>query len=481
VREFRFAAAAKRMRDLRPLLRTECYDVLADQVAIAFSSDASTWRYFVQRCRARDWEIPAATDPSELAKTIPAEVARRYVLAHLPELSVWDCVGLAGAFTDLAEVQAADELLGRARQLVGQGGTDQEQYAAWVNMHAAPIDAEIAALRDLRDVAGWTVPAIAAGSPDLAPWFGRRRLSEVAHAIGADGDVETGTWDDAMTQSWLQGGLAWAPEQWEAERAWRAGARADRRDGIGGWTVTSPQWEVFTDVSADFAGEAALVLESSLHLGAGALGWPSYRHARIAARIYSRRASYEEITHDRSGGEWVPRLNSVLSFLDDPLHSDFEQFHYPTLLHEGTHAVLSYAGVGNAPPWLNQGLACFVERWNPTWSAAANSAATVDFVRRAGSLETARDTGTLPTFAELTRLSGADWVPDDFGPVTAAHYAAAESLLVYLADDPAHWKLVGDWLAAVRVGSDPAATLTDAQRAEIEKGWRDLVAFECDK
>jgi hypothetical protein len=183
------------------------------------------------------------------------------------------------------------------------------------------------------------------------------------------------------------------------------------------------------------------------------------------------------VAHDKSGGEWFAAIDALRTFLDDPLHTDFEQFRYPTLVHEATHAVVTHA-VGGAPNWIHEGLACYVERWDPTRSAVVNLNATKDWVRRPRALESARDAGNLPTFDALTQIPNF-WVPDDGGPITIARYAAAESLFVYLADDPANWKLVGGWLNTARWGKDPAKTLTDKQRADIQKGWSDLVEFEC--
>jgi hypothetical protein len=114
----------------------------------------------------------------------------------------------------------------------------------------------------------------------------------------------------------------------------------------------------------------------------------------------------------------------------------------------------------------------------PTWSMSANWGSTKDWVRRKRTLEAARDSKTLPTVDELLAITG-KWDVDGFGPITVARYAAAESFFVYLADDDARWKLVGDWLVACRNKKGPAATITAEQRAEFAKGWADVVDFIC--
>jgi hypothetical protein len=173
----------------------------------------------------------------------------------------------------------------------------------------------------------------------------------------------------------------------------------------------------------------------------------------------------------------MPALNAVLSFVDDPMHDDFEDFRWPTLVHEATHAALAWS-VGNVPAWMNEGLACFVQRWMPTWSMSANWGSTKDWVRRKRTLEAARDSKNLPTVDELLAITG-KWDADGFGPITVARYAAAESFFVYLADDEARWKLVGDWLVACRNRKDPAATINAERRAEFAKGWAETIDFIC--
>src|SRR6185295_10550119 len=98
------------------------------------------------------------------------------------------------------------------------------------------------------------------------------------------------------------GGLPWAPEQWQEERAWLTKVRRDTRDELAGWSLKSRNWEVFTDVSAEFAGEAALVLESAWKQAPAGLGFDAGGGVRVGARIYRRRADYEAVTHDHSGG-----------------------------------------------------------------------------------------------------------------------------------------------------------------------------------
>jgi hypothetical protein len=339
------------------------------------------------------------------------------------------------------------------------------------------IDVEIAAFRELRSISAMRLPTSAADDPNVARWFAKRRTTDVAHAIGTDGPVEIGPWDDAMTASFLEGGLPWAPEQWEVERTRRDAAVAETKDGIRGFVVRSPNWDVFSDVSAEFAAQTSLVLEAGYGQAQAGLGVVANPAKRLGARVYAHRATYRDITRDFSGGEWIPKLNSVLSFVDDPLHDDFEEFRWPTLVHEATHAALAW-GVGNVPSWMNEGLACFVQRWMPTWSMSANWGSTQDWVRRKRTLEAARDAGNLPTLDQLLAVTG-KWDADDFGPITSARYAAAESFFVYLADDEARWKLVGDWLAVCKKRQDPTATITPEQRAEFAKGWADVVDFIC--
>lgn len=483
VREYRFTEAAARIDALRPLLKTECYDALAIRIVRRLRLVAAEWDWLRTWASTSSGGTASGSRPvpepgsMEARTTHPSAVFDASVRPRLGEIPALEVFYVGLAFLELGEPEVAQTCFDASRNALG----DDRIWPGLLRVFD-DVPEEVHALRDLRMIAESRVPAGPAGPPDLSAWFARNRRSEVAHAIGGGGPVELGTWNEDMTKSWFANGLAWAPEQWDAERAWRAVATEETREDIRGWVVRSPQWEVFSDTSADLCGHAALVLEAAWVLARDALGVQAMTRDPVGARIFKRRSDYEAITHDKSRGEWDSRRNSVLTFLDDPLATDFDEFPYPTLAHEATHAVIRF-GVGGAPEWIGEGLACYVERWNPTASVAVNRSLTKDWVRRPRTLEASRDAKLLPTFDELTRLVTVrpDWVPDDFGPVTLAHYAAAESLFVFLADDAERWKLVGTWLAECRRRRDPAATLTDAQRKEVSDGWRDLVEFVCSR
>lgn len=472
VRELRFDEAARKIAEIRPRLQTWCYDALALRVLYGFAHDESTLRGFRALCAQRGWEPPPAPGSPDAKTTTPSELWSRYVVPHFDEEWVSISFTWPRLLLDLGEADAAAASVERARQEVAKHYADPVMRTRW-DEYLAPFDEEIRAIRELRDRSPWRVPESAAG---LESWFGQWRPSLVAHAIGGDGTVEMGAWDDAMTRAYLEGGLPWAPEQWQVERARVAAARDEVKDGLTGWSVRSPNWDAFTDVSTEFAGETTLVLESGWAQAQTALGVVADHYEPVLARVYRFRDAYEAITHDRSGGHWVPGMNSVLTFLSDPDRTDFAQFRYPTLVHEATHAALSW-GTRGVPAWMHEGLACWVARWSPAASIAANEAATRSWVRYRRSLLAARDAGTLPTLDQLLSIRSG-WDADSFGPVTMARYAAAESLFVYLSDDSERWKVVGRWIAAARKGVDPATTLTPAERADMEKGWRDFVEFQ---
>ena len=480
VREMKFREAAEAMEAIRPRLQTWCYEVLALRVASAFREDQSYWS-------AGRWSTPSgmqtlpAAGSQEAATLTPAQIAAAYVTPNLGAGGSIDWyVGMGRAFTDLGESDVATALLAKAREAIEQlDPRTVKWFRRWI-ANALALDAEIAALRDLRDAAGWRVPAEAGGPPELTAWFARHRPTDLAHAIGAGGDVELGPWDDTMTKSWLDGGLVWAPEQWQAERAWLAQASETQLDGIRGWTVPSAVWETFTDVSPEFAAEAAMVLESAWVQGQIAVGRTARPWRPIGARIYSRRAAYEDTVHNKFRGCWSSTQNAMFTFLDDPNRTDFDDFHWPTLAHEATHAVLAYALGRDPPEWINEGLACYVQRWDPTRSIAVNQALTRDWVDCARTLEVVRDAGQIPTLDQFARLQSVpEFAIEDDRAATHRNYALAESLFVHLGSDLERWKIVGSWLDAVRAGRDPSPIPAPPKRDELEKGWRDFIEFSC--
>jgi hypothetical protein len=471
VREFRFEEARERMRDLRPVLETWCYDALALRAAEEFARDRVAWSSFMSLCKARGWDLPPPPGSADAKTLTPAETWQRYVLPHLDDPAAVVHFNLVQVFVDLGEPTAAELWLETARRHAAKTYVDRPEDLTRVDAYFAPSEEELEALHALRDAARYRIPASADGLED---WFASHRPTLVAHAVGLDGDVELGAWDDAMTKAFLDGGLPWAPEQWQTQRARLAAAREQKIDGLSGWTATSPNWEVFTDVSAEFAAEATLVLEAGWKQAQVATGVGADHLLPVKARIYKRRLDYQAITHDRSGGHWMPGMNSVLTFLDDPDRTDFRDFRYPTLVHEATHAALSWGVGAGVPAWMHEGLACYVQRWSPTASVALNEGLTRDWVRRPRALAAALAAGTLPSLDGLLSLRS-DWDADDFGPLTSARYAAAESLFVHLAGDPERWKLVGAWIAAARKRADPGATPRPPQRGELAKSWKEFV------
>jgi hypothetical protein len=475
VRQLRFEEAAAKMDAVRGELATWCYDALAIRAAGSFRNDAMWWKWYGTHCTNQKWAAPPMAGTTAADTTPPAALFGTYVRPHLSELNYYVAMGLGKVFLDLGELDAAAECLARSRQALA--APELAAALAVVGPFLDECDVEIAAFRELRSLTALRLPATAFEDAGVTRWFATRRPTEVAHAIGTDGAVEIGEWDEAMSKSFLEGGLPWAPEQWEVERARRDAAKRETRDGIAGFVVRSPKWEVFSDVSAEFAAHASLVLEAGFGQTQAGLGVTANPQRRLGARIYAHRATYREITRDFSGGEWMPKLNSVLTFVDDPLRDDFEQFRYTTLVHESTHAALHWS-VGAVPAWMNEGLACFVQRWNPTWSMAVNWGSTKDWVRRRRILEKARDEGRLPTLDQLLALTDG-WDADDFGPITTARYAAAESFFVYLAGDAERWLNVRRWLGVCANRQDPTATITKEQRAEFAKGWAELIDFVC--
>jgi hypothetical protein len=242
--------------------------------------------------------------------------------------------------------------------------------------------------------------------------------------------------------------------------------------------VRSPQWDVFSDVSPEFAARASLVLDAAFLQAQCVLAQKTTEVPRIGARIFRSQRDYRAITGDESAGHWVPKLNSVLTFLDDPRRTDFDEFQYPILVHEAAHAAVSWCGLGGSPAWLNEGVACSFERIDPTRSRTVNRAATQGWFRRVGAARAAREAGIFPTLAELTAIR-TGWDADDFGPVTRARYAAAESLVVALSQQPETARVLRKWIDAVRNRQDPVRSVGSHELAAVEREWRLFLQATC--
>jgi hypothetical protein len=463
VRELRFRDASERITALRPHLETWCYDELAIRLADRLRQNAELWEWWRRECRKRSWPEPPSTVDTGRGGPDAVSVVRESVLPHLADIPRETRVQLGFLFLELGDANAAQAC--------------HETRTAAALEQIRELREEIAALDSFPGTADRSVPVTVEPESRLAAWFAKHRGSLLAHAVGSDGPVELGVWDDEMTASFLAGGLPWAPEQWEVERRRLAAVVPDVVDRIHGHSASSPRWRVFTDVSADFAAQATLVLEAAFNQAQDGLGLPPAGPVPIEARIYEHRRDYAAITHDTSSGHWIARLNAVLTFLDDPDRTDFETFRYPTLVHEATHAALSRCLRHEPPSWMHEGLACFVQRWDPTRSVELNRRTTHDWVRNRAGLERLRDQRLLPPLDELCRHVTTLNV-DDFGMKTSANYAAAASFFVYLAGDDERWETVRNWLDAVRNGLLPSLP-PRPQSDDLEKGWRDFVDYEC--
>ena len=93
---------------------------------------------------------------------------------------------------------------------------------------------------------------------------------------------------------------------------------------------------------------------------------------------------------------------------------------------------------------------------------------------RARTLEAARDSHLLPRLDALFELRD-KWSVDDFGPITLARYAAAESFFVFLDEDPERWKCVAGFFDSVRRLRDPTDMPPASRLDELAKGWAEFV------
>lgn len=497
IRRFRFDEAAAELARRRECLTTWCYERRLLRKRDALRGLARDWARFVSELGevarnepeqpleglldgepGRRVFLDRSVAPDEGGFSIVIEEAdgrriRRIAWAEIPTARVAAAVvlprlrslrssvveGLARVYTELGDVAVASACLAEVDHR-HKGGAPQ----------LAPLRAELAALRELAAAWGRSIPADLRASPELMSWARRHHDTDVAHAIGGFGARDLGALDDDAVDAYVDGGILWAPEQWALVRGRLEAARATHRHGLDGWEAEAEHFTIFTDVSAEFAAQASLVLDAAYEQAALALGL-RLPAARQRVVVYERREEYVRRFRNKSGGCWDGTEGTIHAFLDDPAECCFSDFDYPVLLHEAAHAALDMGLSHRAPSWMHEGLACHFERWNPARSIHANQIETGTSLPRGQRLRAALESGELPDLSTLVAIRSG-WDVDGFGPRTLLRYALAESLFVHLLTDCARRPLVRRFLDEVAHGRDPAACLTPADLDALQKSWR---------
>ncbi len=141
----------------------------------------------------------------------------------------------------------------------------------------------------------------------------------------------------------------------------RAHARPDGEPGFHRVAGSGGAYVVRTDVSAEFALDAACFLErfrSQLrHIFRDA---PAERYPPLVV-IYRDEARYRRaVGGGRSRGMFSGRARTLWTFLDAAAgERDFPSFYSAILLHEGTHQLLDAVLPNAAPVWFDEGTAAY--------------------------------------------------------------------------------------------------------------------------
>ncbi|MBA3684252.1 MAG: hypothetical protein H0W72_03320 [Planctomycetes bacterium] len=250
---------------------------------------------------------------------------------------------------------------------------------------------------------------------------------------------------------------------------------ATHDDGM--WRVRTTSYDVASEIDARFTAELACYVELFTREASGLLRLrPLARPVRAQVIVYASRESYQAAlgapVMSRGQYDWTfpregtPRL-LVRTFVKGSDRA-FARFYRPILNHECTHHLLQLrAGPRKIPDLVNEGLATFLQFWDPfrdrEWNLTHRRS---EFI---SDLDRARRESRLP---DLCQLANCDrWDVDGFGVQTQTRYACAESFVgfCFAAADRSTFL---DHLVDASIAGDIRGVLDDQRGRETVAAWR---------
>ena len=250
-----------------------------------------------------------------------------------------------------------------------------------------------------------------------------------------------------------------------------------QRDGM--WCVDTPSFRCRSEVDARFTAELACYLDlvQSRAIALLALG-PAADPSPCRVTVYADRQRYQHAVgrrvQSRGQFDWdfaapPEERFSVSTFIVRPEERNFARFYRPILNHEIGHWLLqSRAGARRIPNLINEGVATFLQSWDPFAVEPGRTAKRREFGRE---LERAVRAKALPSIAQLAVAD--PWDVDGFGTATAIRYACAESFIGFLAEstEEAH-RFLATLVSAAISGGD-VLPLVSGNGSGWETRWRD--------
>ncbi len=267
----------------------------------------------------------------------------------------------------------------------------------------------------------------------------------------------------------------------EIARRLKTVQKVDRLDAT--WFhVSTARYEIHTQVDANFTAECSLFMDRFRDQLAGVFKGPDRVNRKADVFIFDSQAKFKALLNSSARGWYKFAFDGKGTFTEHALYTyiasakerSFAKFYRPILLHEGTHQILrEHAGArGKLPKWFDEGLATYFQLWDLGKTAAQN----LDGRAAAGVVnkeyfKTSFEQKTFPSLDALLEIKDADWAKDDFGPITKGHYAAVESLMVFLMSDAKERKRVAQMYEAAIAGEDPGELLDAKERKRLAEPW----------
>jgi len=331
--------------------------------------------------------------------------------------------------------------------------------------------------------------------------FRRRWIAAIAAAC-----VLVGWIRPARAASW-----AWTADELQKVRALEKQVTLDRKSGC--HLLTAGRFDVRTDISARFAAETSLFMDTFYdgfctfvfdRLGVPVPPAPK-RHVVCVVRdasgrvrtpparktsdrihflkkptvvVYKTPTQYRSHFNDGSGGVFVYRRDRKGRWVRFDIHTSaltqrqrhFKFFQHATLMHEGTHAMLrALAGKTTIPLWFDEGVAQLVECSSPRGVLRGQVNPVSGWWWRRQALKRPAD-GWYAHAPSLTKLLGVKaWNTDKMGYQTRYRYALAWNFVGFLFSSDEGKRALRGMLDRLARGENPLLTERDCWA--VEPSW----------
>lgn len=279
---------------------------------------------------------------------------------------------------------------------------------------------------------------------------------------------------------------ALTPWVWSEKELREIGKREKKaRERAGAFEIREGGWIVRAEVDERFAAELSLFMEQ--FSGAFEEVFPFRATASVepTVMVYDTRDEFvRRFPHGERGYfhyAWSGKKFSefhLYTYVDHPMQRDFARFPYPSLQHEGAHALLRRIyGQNLIPAWYDEAVGAWFQAYDLKKTLEENR----EFSRYTRSeyfWPLRRELGKYgeqpPPLSRLTDLRRETWNTDGFGETTKRNYGLAETLGDYLLSHPRGKKPFAKLHEGVRKGRG-YESLDEKDLERLEAPWQEHV------